>query len=517
MRVTLISIHSEVLSIGVRMLSACLRSAGHKVDLVFLPEIDVLMQEGNRAARQRQETVLSGVLNICQRSGLIGISFLTTGYPAAVKLTSYLKAKSTVPIVWGGPHATARTDGCLQHVDAVCVGEGEEAIVDLANLLETEKPYDNVQNMWVKSSHHTTKNPVRAPQESLDLLPVPDCDIMGHTILHKGLLLPLTVEIIRSRYPWNAANHSGFTYMMMASRGCPHRCAYCSSDFWKRLYGGSRYIRRRSIESVHAEFELAKEKLPLISAINFVDDNFASVSLAVLEEFLEGYRDRIGLPFTCMVSPLFADEARLEVLVRSGAYRIGMGIQTASQRILDMYHRHIPLPSTINAIRNLESVKPKMWEPRHTSYHFIVDNPYESSSDKIATLKFVLDYIPDRTSPTFFSLLPFPGTEIYDTLYRDGLLTNETTQVILKDVNRLEAGFIKYWLYCYYHGVPTSILRSLLKPRLVEFMDGERWGWMWTIIYKTLGASYRALGLLKRTMGTIIGTVFRKQGTDRHA
>jgi len=76
MHVTLISLHPEVLSVGPRSLSACLKQAGHEVRLVFLPGDDLYKSMGQRYTSAYTPETLDTLVELCQGSGLVGISCL---------------------------------------------------------------------------------------------------------------------------------------------------------------------------------------------------------------------------------------------------------------------------------------------------------------------------------------------------------------------------------------------------------------------------------------------------------
>ena len=109
--------------------------------------------------------------------------------------------------VFGGPHPTFFPEMIEKEgVDAVCIGEGEYAMLELMNRLEQGKPADDIQNFWIKSNGTTKKNMVRPLIEDLDELPFLDRELMYEG--DKDLKL---------------SRNKGF----FAGRGCPYRCTYC--------------------------------------------------------------------------------------------------------------------------------------------------------------------------------------------------------------------------------------------------------------------------------------------------
>ena len=61
----------------------------------------------------------------------------------------------------------------------ICIGEGEEVIVELCDKLEKDKDITNIKNLWLNRNGRIIKNPIRPVIENLDLLPFPDYDLFN--------------------------------------------------------------------------------------------------------------------------------------------------------------------------------------------------------------------------------------------------------------------------------------------------------------------------------------------------
>lgn len=499
MRITLISLHPEVLSIGIRMLSGCLKQNGYDVRLIFLPVDDYSRHAEQRYLGDFSTVILDNLVYLCRDADLIGISLLTNYFFRAVTVTKALQAKLDIPIVWGGPHPTAQPEQCLQYADMVCLGEGEEAVVDLVKRVSTGQRYDEIPNIWLRQGNKIQRNDPRPLIQNLDSLPMPDCDLLGQYILENEKIRTLNADLLLQHAIFRSADEQGLTYPVLSSRGCPHNCSYCANDMWRRMYAGQRYVRRRSVEAICDEIDHASERIPGITSINFADDNFAARSIKSMKSFLETYMLRVKLPFSCTLSPMFAESERLDMLTRAGVFRISVGIQSASKRILEIYDRRVSVEAAKSAVEKLERIRPNMRKPRIANYHFIVDNPYETAEDQIATLRFILR-LPRRKSALCFSLVPFPGTAIYEMMRRDGLIYDESTQIFTKDFWDHQRNFTKYWLYLFFGGVPAPVLRALLRPALVRIVNLGRPKWLFRIIYLTLEQGYRFIGQVKQVL-----------------
>jgi len=139
MKISLIELSvSDTSAIGVRSLSACLKRAGHQVQLLFL----------TNAGRKKEsniflypDNVIDQVVNLCKTTDLAGISFLTSGFHRAIQLTEKLRSVLDISVIWGGLHATVEPEQCLNYANAVCRGEGEEALLELVQRMAEGQDY----------------------------------------------------------------------------------------------------------------------------------------------------------------------------------------------------------------------------------------------------------------------------------------------------------------------------------------------------------------------------------------
>jgi radical SAM superfamily enzyme YgiQ (UPF0313 family) len=193
-------------------------------------------------------------------------------------------------------------------VDMLCVGEGEEALLELCRSLRDEGGRKGIANIWFKQKGQIIRNPPRPLQQDLDCLPFPD----------KGLF---------------AAQGAlcGKRYMLMTSRGCPYSCTYCYNDVYRRLYpAGTKFLRQRSVGNVIAELVFMKEKLRF-SSVEFMDDLFTADS-RWFSGFAEEYKRQVCLPYQCMSDAHAITVEKARILKESGCTRVKFGVQTVNQR-----------------------------------------------------------------------------------------------------------------------------------------------------------------------------------------
>lgn len=148
MKIILISPYPDITSFGIRTISAYLKQGGHQTKMIFLPD-----PYGDNIAygiKRYDERILDCLIPLCEDSDIIGITLMTNFFDGAVQITEKIKRKLVKPVIWGGIHPTVRPEECLKYADIVCIGEGEDAIQELLDNMQTGKPYDDTQNIWFK-------------------------------------------------------------------------------------------------------------------------------------------------------------------------------------------------------------------------------------------------------------------------------------------------------------------------------------------------------------------------------
>jgi hypothetical protein len=148
-----------------------------------------------------------------------------------------------------------------------------------------------------------------------------------------------------------------------------------------------------------------------------------------------------------------------------------MGVETASERVAEMYNRGRFHQQLKSAIACVERFRTRM--PSPPSYQFIIDNPYETIEETIQTLELLLE-LPRPGDNPVYSLMLFPGTELYQQARKDGYLVDVMEQVYKKDWHKHSQPFFQLWLYLYKANLPTPFLRLLLNKSLARLAEGKR-------------------------------------------
>ncbi|MEO5361023.1 MAG: B12-binding domain-containing radical SAM protein [Nitrospirota bacterium] len=489
MKITLISPYPDITTFGLRTISAYLKKHGFQTQLLFLPDPhgdDIVFGKDRYEPHTMDEMV-----EICRDSDLIGITLMTNHYDCAVQITKKIKSALNTPVIWGGIHPTIRPEECLEFADMVCIGDGEEAMLDVANAVAQGRDCTNCGSIWVKSNCTITKNPVRALGGSLDDYPMPDYSFSDHYAMSDGRILPLTYDLTKKFLERGtvSAYLKKIGYQTMTGRGCPHKCTYCINDTIKNLYSGKGYLRWRTTAHVIDELLWVKEHMPYVGFIWISDDAFFARGLKNIEEFCKEYKEKIALPFSCLASPLTLTEEKLEILVDAGLLYLQMGVESASKRIQDLFNRStMSNDRMMKAIQIINKYKDKMYPP---SYDFILDVPYETDEDKIESLRFISEIPkPFRLQP--FSLVLYPETKLYNMAKDDGLIADDKRDIYAKSYTMREPSYLNLLMTLSKGGrLPGAMLKLLTAPGVVDVLNSKALKPMFKNVYLGLQKAYR--------------------------
>lgn len=296
--------------LGTEYLSSVLKKAGHQTELLFNPGAGDV--EFKMPWLEKIGGIDRQIIRRAERYNpdLIAFTALTNIYSWEKNIAAELKKHINAPIIFGGIHATNAPELILKEafIDMICVGEGEGAIVELADSLENKEVNYDIKNIWFKKDNTVIKNSVRPLIEDLDALPFPDKELFYKYGCFKDRLY------------------------VMTGRGCPFSCTYCYNSSYKELYfEKGKYLRRRSVDNVIEEILFFREKYP-IKEIFFYDDIF-TLNYSWLEEFAGTYKKKIDLPYKCLIHFDMVNEDAIKLLSESGCKYVDIGIESGNEEI----------------------------------------------------------------------------------------------------------------------------------------------------------------------------------------
>ncbi len=402
-RVALVSLY-DIENNAVRLLAAELRQAGHHCTEIYFK--DWRNNHFDPPTPQELDSFCSCLA--ADDIDIVGLSIRASAYyGVARQLTRVVHERLNLPVFWGGLHPTLVPEQCIPHADALCRGEGDLALVEMADRMAGGKDLAGVGNWWIKDAGHAVhRNPLRPLIGDLDALPFRD-----YTSPHKVLVMG------RRARPGDPMVARGETlYQIMASRGCIFRCAYCyNSTYQTEIYPGQRYYRTRSVGSLIEEIQKSRSAFRRMKRVRF-DDEVFNFDPRWLEEFLERFPKEVGLPFDCFLEPQLVTEPKLRALKRAGLQNVFMGVQNAETVNSELYDRK----SSDDHIRSLAWMFHRVGIDIH--YQLIFDDPVATSEDKKALFELVSSF-PRPYDLYLFSLTVFPESALARRLMKLGYIT----------------------------------------------------------------------------------------------
>jgi len=327
-----------------------------------------------------------------------------TGYPIAGALEFARAAKRIrpIPVVFGGMHPTLLGEQTVRHelVDVAFVGEGEKRFPRLVEALRDDQRLDVIPGVLFAQGGEVRGTPDGGEFLDLDALAFPAYDLIDveYYAAHKRRFMHRRKRCLD----------------LNTDRGCPHRCGFCYNV----------HVNRRRWRALSAEGVLdAVERLVRtyrLDAVNFVADNFF-VSADRVRRICRGIIDRkLDIAWHADIRiDTFArmDDDLVELMHRSGCTTLTFGVESGSQRILDLINKDISVEEVRCAHERAVGLGFLL------NYHFMIGLPGENRNDVRQSLKLIRFLLRCRNTvifgPTMY--LPYPGTALYDRCLQQGM------------------------------------------------------------------------------------------------
>lgn len=341
------------------------------------------------------------------RPDVVGFSVLTNQVKYAEAIADAIKEKTDVPIIFGGIHPTMAPLETLEKksVDWICVGEGEEAFLELLGTMDPR----GVGNIGYRENGESIVEPLR-PFTDITRLPFKDYEIFDFQ------------RIIDAKDGW-----VGLT----ASRGCPFRCTYCLNHKIMALYRDhghlpKTYLRRHTVDQMMEEIEYLLSNYSNITMFIFDDDIFA-FDRPWLEEFTKRYRATTNIGFVCNAHARVFDNDTARLLKEGGCRIVKFGLESGSDRMRrTVLHRYMSNDHIAKAFEAAHA------HGLHTSAFVMMGLPREKREDLMDTVDLLGSIRPGRARWSLF--FPFIGTRAYE-------IAKESGQIDFKTIDLLDNFF----------------------------------------------------------------------------
>ena len=353
------------------------------------------------------------------RTDLVGITAMTALAPRAYTIAQEFR-KRGVPVILGGIHVSMLPDEASNYADSIVLGEAE----DIWPTLLEDFIHGRLKKIYRGTGRHTLVN---LPRPRLDLLK-------------------------RDKY--------FSTSLIMASRGCPHDCHYCSvTTFWGK---GFRY---RPISDVIEELKSLKDRF-----VFFVDDNLYGNKIYAKKLFKEMIPLR--KKWSCQGDSLIVnDKELLSLAAESGCQWIFIGIESISEKNL------IKMRKSFNKVRQYKESFKKIHDAGINIFGSFIFGLDEDDKNVFKdTVDFAIDVKLDAAN--FYILTPLPGTKLFQEMKESGRLLHtqwdkyDANHVVFKTdrmtSDELLEGLI--YAYNYFYSIP-SIFRRILRTDNKRFIQ----------------------------------------------
>lgn len=379
---------TAVFPLGLGYLARVLQDIGVSVEIIDA-----------HAERMSTEDVVQRVKN--SNPDFLGISALSTQYGIVKKFASLIKPiHPDIPIVLGAQLAHYSFDTVLKktEVDICVIGEGEITIQDIVYNFNN---LDQVQGIAYKNeTGDVLINKARQRIKNPDIIPFPAWDLFNMDYY-------LTAGFFGS--------NSKKSMNVLASRGCPYSCTFCSLSFPNVTY--------RSSENIIGEITELKEKYG-IDGIIFSDELFVISKKRVID-FCKQVKP-LGIEWGGQGRANVVDDDLefLQTMRDAGAVYIGYGLESATDEILSSMMKKTSRKQNYNAVVNARKAGLKVVA------QYMMGFPGESIASVRESVEFFkeLDYCPPlglEASPFISLTTALPGSQLYVDCINKGIIKDE--------------------------------------------------------------------------------------------
>jgi len=323
---------------------------------------------------------------------VIGFSCTTPGMARAHKIAADIKnINPSIKVVMGNIHPTVLPEETLRdkNVDLVVRAEGEYTILEYLQAIERQGEFSKIDGISYRMNGGFNHTVNREYVKDLDVLPPVD---------------------------WSLLTDTGGDYSIewiLTSRGCPYKCIFCSA----RSVSGYKY-RFNSPQRVIEEIDVIVKNYGK-KFFSFADDNFAvkkDRTREICNLMIErGYNKDVK--WLCQTRADAVDESLLELMKKAGCEYISFGIETGTQRLLDLIKKSVKIETIEKAVNMVHNAGIK------TRGSFMLGLPSETYEDSLATINFALKMPLDIAK--FNLAVPYPGTELLNLAIQEGLVVTD--------------------------------------------------------------------------------------------
>lgn len=368
---------------GLAYIASVLEKNGNKVDIIDTEAMNY-STEGFKSWFKNKK----GMYNI------VGVTITTPMYIRAIEVIRIIREiDNGAKIIVGGPHVTILPERTLEEnpqIDLGIVGEGEITIIELINAIKQKGAIEDIAGIVYRRNGNIFLTSFRQHIKKLDDIPFP-----SRHLLPMYLYKP-TVSYYK-RLP---------SYLIITSRGCPFHCAYCS-----QIFGHT--FRYHSKERVIEEMQILLKDYNAKEII-IRDDTFTSNQARVEELCNEMIKRKLNIRWSCATRVDCVSPNLLKLMRKAGCWGIHYGVESGTQRLLDIIEKGITLKQIIDAFKWTEEAKIEI------RAYFMIGLSTETKEETERTINFAKELNPFWAQFTITT--PYPGTKLFKIAQKDGTL-----------------------------------------------------------------------------------------------
>lgn len=313
-------------------------------------------------------------------------------------------------VVVGGSCATSIPQIMMDHTgaDILCIGEGENTVVELLDAIEDGKGPDDVAGIWFRDGGDVRRTAPRPAIKKLDTLPHPLWELFPMDVYTANPVGAVNLNKWDDGKQREGEERKSMN--VLSSRGCPYKCTFCYHDFMGAAY------RHRSAESVYEEIVFLKDRYG-VDYIHFIDDCFIINRKNVMRFCDLMIRNGVGVEWGCAGRVNVMTEELVAKMREAGCVFIGYGIESGSQKLLDSMKKKVTVGQAKNAVRLTQ--KHLGW----ADCSFIAGMPGETRETVRETIDFCKELA--LAPEVIFFATPYPGTELYRIAMESGKIADE--------------------------------------------------------------------------------------------
>lgn len=397
---------SITLPLGLAYISAALKKKDFKVQIIDAVGNEPDSRVGYYKGYLVGESLDKIVNKITSATNFIGITVVFTHeWPLVVKLIDLIKNKfPNKKIIIGGEHVSAMPEFCLatSKADYIVMGEGEETIVELIsdNLIEENK-LKKIRGLGYRLENEIFINPRRQRRTDLDEIAIPDWQSFEVKKYHQN-------RFVGGMYS------ESITVPILATRGCPYQCTYCSApNMWL-----PRWIPRDPIKVVD-EIEYYKK---IFNAKNFP---FQDLTAIIKKEWIKAFCEEIikrNLNITWQLptgtrSEAIDDEIS-NLLKKSGMTSMAYAPESGSEETRKFIKKKMKTENLFKSINSAAKAG------LNIAVFIVIGFPHDNKKNLRENINFIKRLASQGvTDMSVGYYMALPGTQLFNSLFDSGKIT----------------------------------------------------------------------------------------------